>query len=329
MKNLKNVLKKKGIKAMFIILLLPIIVGGGYLISRPIQGVRISEHHRTDTLYLQISRLSKFDDYINGSDWKIPSLEWEFGCTSFFAPADKGSYYFGRNFDWRDSIPMVVKMIKSPGYDSISVVDASFFGIYSNRLIKLLPASILQQTVRMPMDGMNEKGLVVSGMYVGSMEMIDREDVPNLFSVEITRLALNYAATVNETIELWKQYDTVFPPGPPQHYLVADASGDAAVIEWYDGEMQVVRNYPTYAVATNHRLFLHENETAQACSRYDSVNTTLAANPEGISEELAFEILETTAQDITQWSCVYDIADKSVSIVFKGDFEEEVVSYRL
>lgn len=289
----------------------------------------ISENHRTDTLYLYISNLEKFDEYINGSDWEVPTLDWDFSCTSFIATTEEGNHIFGRNFDWKDSRPMVVRMDKSPGYDSLSVVDAGFFGIDSNFAIKLLPASILRHCIRMPMDGINEKGLVISGMVVNDMQMIDRPDIPNLYSVEFIRLALNYAATVNETIELWSQYDTVFPPGPPQHYLIADATGDSAVVEWYNNSMQVIRTDYPWQVATNHRLYVGENESTPACERFSGVNTTLTEQNGIISELEAFTMLETAAMEITQWSCVYNTETLTVKIKFKGNFEAKPVIYSL
>ncbi|MHA1648215.1 MAG: linear amide C-N hydrolase [Promethearchaeota archaeon] len=314
--------KRKTLIALGIIFGIIFSTFGGYFLVRRTQGVKIKTVSNSELLYLDISGLTKFDDYINGSDWEIPTLDWNLGCTSFFAPSIDQGYIFGRNFDWKESMPMVVHIHNSAGYDSLSMVDSGFFTLTEKWQIKLLPASILLQSARMPMDGINEKGLIISGMYVPDMEMIDRLNIQNLFSVEIIRLGLDYAKTVNETISLWEKYDTIYPPGPPQHYLVADANGDSAVIEWYDGEMQVIRPNTTWQAATNFREYNRTEDLSGFCDRYDTVNNTLSNSINGISVEEAFELLQNTSMDITQWSSVYCTENKSLSLILHGNYQD-------
>jgi hypothetical protein len=49
-------------------------------------------------------------------------------------------------------------------------------------------------------------------------------------------------------------YNIDFRGGPPIHYLIADRTGHAAVVEYKDGSMQVVRNEDPWLAATNFYL---------------------------------------------------------------------------
>ena len=106
----------------------------------------------------------------------------------------------------------------------------------------------------LPQDGMNEQGLGVSSMYVPCrIASIDPHKATiNIY--EVMRMMLDHAATVDEAIELVDDYNIYFP-GMCSHHLVVDANGDAAVLEYIDGEVVVVRNDEPWQVATYLELY--------------------------------------------------------------------------
>lgn len=53
-------------------------------------------------------------------------------------------------------------------------------------------------------------------------------------------LVLDKAATVEEAIELLKQYNIYFSGGIECHYLIADASGHSVIVEYVNQELCVV-----------------------------------------------------------------------------------------
>ena len=56
-----------------------------------------------------------------------------------------------------------------------------------------------------------------------------------LDSLEIIRLLLDNATEVDEALAFFDDYNIDWGSGPPVHYLIADASGDSAVVELIDG----------------------------------------------------------------------------------------------
>ena len=98
----------------------------------------------------------------------------------------------------------------------------------------------LEEAPYMPFDGMNEKGLVVT------MVAIPYADPPSdneksVGEIQVIRLLLDYAANIDEVIELLSGYNVVMAD-PPIHYLVADANGESMIIEFVDNEMRIYRS---------------------------------------------------------------------------------------
>jgi hypothetical protein len=103
--------------------------------------------------------------------------------------------------------------------------------------------------------------------------------------------------------------------GPPLHYLLADASGEAVLVEFYRGEMRVIPNQQPYHLATNFLISAAGNSPRGQCPRYDAMQETLAAEQGGLSFTGALQLLSTVSQDITQWSIVYDLTGLEVQVI--------------
>ncbi|MDQ3543460.1 MAG: carcinine hydrolase/isopenicillin-N N-acyltransferase family protein [Actinomycetota bacterium] len=67
------------------------------------------------------------------------------------------------------------------------------------------------------------------------------------------RLVLDNAATVEEAIGVLEQYNLDFTRAPALQYLIADAGGASAVVEFVDGEMVVIRAATSWQALTNFR----------------------------------------------------------------------------
>lgn len=84
-------------------------------------------------------------------------------------------------------------------------------------------------------------------------EYIYRTKVFILPTVAI-RLMLDYAKNVDEAIALLEKYN-VNMDLISIHFLLCDAAGNSAVIEFLDGKMQVLRSDKTWQTSTNfHKL---------------------------------------------------------------------------
>ena len=184
-------------------------------------------------------------------------------CTSFqAAKADGNGFWYGRNYDYFKNPTMVTLSHPKKGYASIAVSDMSHFG-YS---LEKLPASFMSRVsclaaIYAPVDGMNEKGLCTSIMALpkqASQQDTDKHDVGTTI---IMRLWLDRCATVQEALELLETVDVRHDAavGSGYHYMVADASGDCAVVEFdkEDGwKTMIVRKDPeaNHMLVTNHLL---------------------------------------------------------------------------
>jgi choloylglycine hydrolase len=86
-------------------------------------------------------------------------------------------------------------------------------------------------------------------------------------------------ATVKQAVAMIRAYTLPENHGAHVHLMLADASGDAAVVEWVDGEVKVIRRDGPVLFMTNH--LLSKPETAgPADNRYGRGSRILAGMKE-------------------------------------------------
>ena len=237
---------------------------------------------------------------------------------------------FGRNFDW-DPDPALLLFTDPPdGYASVSMVDLSYLGfgpssppdrVAEARRRLLLAAPLL------PFDGMNEPGLVVGMAQVDEARDDPGPDRPTVGSVRIIRLMLDQARTVAEAVAVMGRYHVDFSGGPPLHYLIADASGRSAVVEYVGGQMRVGWREVAWQAAVNFPLSGTPEQERQADPRYRTLSGELARG--GVRDwRQAMGLLERVAQPHTRWSVVYDTRDGEVHLVM-GQHYADVHSFHL
>ncbi|MBQ9309659.1 MAG: linear amide C-N hydrolase [Bacteroidales bacterium] len=256
-------------------------------------------------------------------------------CTSFqAAKADGSGFCYGRNYDYFKNPTMVTVSHPKKGYASIAVSDMSHFGY---RLDKL-PDTFVNKlsclaSVYAPVDGMNEKGLCTSIMALPKQASQQDTERPDVGTTIIMRLWLDRCATVDEALALLETVDVRHDAavGSGYHYMVADAAGDCAVVEFdkEDGwKTMIVRKDPKehFMLVTNHLLagkyYTTEpdetvgNPHSRSWWRYETAGTYLREHDGRLSLEQARECLALvhwkdfvwdngTVED-TQFSNVYD-----------------------
>ncbi len=164
-----------------------------------------------------------------------------FACTSFQAKNAEGDgYLFGRNYDFFKNPSLVLKAHPKNGYASISTCDLSHLGYNLDKLPEGVAAKALcLAAVYAPMDGMNEKGLCISIMALPKQAAWQDTGKPIAGTSIVMRLILDRCATVDEALELVANLDIRHDQtaGGGYHYLVADAQGNCAAIEFdlFDG----------------------------------------------------------------------------------------------
>lgn len=245
-------------------------------------------------------------------------------CSVLSAGTSEGRHLWGRNFDWTGSVPILVKCIPQNGYASISTCDfqnitASAEAVPEGIANKMLAIAALY----VPMDGINEAGLCVADLEVneGGMVTVDTER-PDLTITTAIRLLLNRAATVDEAVELLRQYDIHASGGISHHLAISDADGKSVSVEFADGEMAVVDTN----VLTNFNLANGDLDAGgeSAKERYELLRSIDLESQGILTKEQIREALSQVSQSkgewTTQWSIVYEQDTLSANYYFDGDY---------
>ncbi|MBA7525632.1 hypothetical protein ES705_17785 [subsurface metagenome] len=274
-----------------------------------------------------------FDDYINnpGTSQESPSqAEFEFGCTCISILDPKNNSLFGRNFDWYDGGKLILFTQPENGYKSISMVDLFSLKYYSGLDIDQISSSEYWRLAFSTFDGMNECGVAVGCLVSPGMITSDDPAKQDLDSLEFMRLALDYAQNVSEVIDLWENFNMDYGSGPDLHYMVADAQGNSAVIEWINGEMEVITNTQPWQVVTNFRIYNATEQDQLTCWRFSLANETL----NDIGDTMNSSQLMNTLSDVSQvgstkWSNVYDLIDLKAYITLDRNYNEDPYIFTL
>ncbi|WP_440099190.1 carcinine hydrolase/isopenicillin-N N-acyltransferase family protein [Streptosporangium sp. H16] len=270
-----------------------------------------------------IGSLRKIDDlplyemtYHGSYDLEAPLGEEElagradgWACSLFALGGDRP--LFGRNFDWDPNPALIVHADPPDGYASVSVVD--LFHLIGGSAPPDLSAAPdrrrMAHAVLAPYDGVNEKGLAI-GMATSPEGGLPARspDRPDITSVRVIRMMLDQAATVDEALAIMRRYDVDFTIGPQIHYLIADAAGGSAVVEYAGGRLNVIDD----RMLTNFGM----TGTSAAQRRADHRYRTLAEGlPATRDWRDAMGLLRRVAQPHTRWSVVYDLTDATARVV--------------
>ena len=236
---------------------------------------------------------------------------------------DPSDRLFGRNFDWRYS-PALLLFTDRPaagGYASVSMVDIAYLG-FDDRSVDLTTLPLAERRGLLeapfwPFDGMNEAGVAVGMAAVPSADERHDPGKPTVDSLEVMRAILDRAGSVDEAVAILGQYNIDWEGGPPLHYLVADRSGRAALVEYHGGQTVVLPNAGPWHAATNFTRSTITGDAAGQCHRYDTLVRRLTCAGGALAPRDALGLLQAVAQteSATQWSVVYDMSTGQVDVV--------------
>jgi len=249
----------------------------------------------------------------------------EWACTCFAAFSEKGDLVFGRNFDWYVHPALILFTDPPGGYASVSMVDISYLG-YGVEEPSGAEREGLLDAPYFPFDGLNEHGLAIGIMAVSDADGGEDPDKVTIGSLHAVRLMLDYARDVDEAISLLRNYNVEFDGGPPLHYLIADSSGNSAVVEFIGGEANALRNSEPWQVATNFVISGTAPESrGSLCSRYRRAYEVLEEANGDISPEEAMALLGDISQSgdfPTIWSVVYDMSSGDSQVAVGRQYDE-------
>lgn len=169
---------------------------------------------------------------------KMKIKESNIGCSSFTAQTKDGKRVFGRNYDFAKTNTCIVFTDKTKKkHATISTVDLQFLGMDTGKNVEGLMNKITCLAAPYaPLDGINDAG-VSCGIYMtyqGEKTVATNQntDKPDFTSTTMLRMILDYADNVDEAVKIAQSYDLHDSANTSYHYMVADASGKSAILEW-------------------------------------------------------------------------------------------------
>ncbi len=240
------------------------------------------------------------------------------GCSAFWARTPEGSVIVGKNLDWKKDPALLLQTRPENGYASLSMVNLSFcdlFGLHSvNHSLLLSPY--------VPMDGMNEKGLIVSMLSVQNRcgyPMAPEKSTVGDFN--IIRIVLDRCRTVDEAITEFTRYN-IRQSGPlPIHYFLSDEL-EHCVVELFDGEVRVLKSAGCGCL-TNFLKLDQRNfqENRRLCARYRAMEKELEAKSGVLTMREAKGLLRAVsvhkpdyAVPSTIWSLLFTPEERRIRI---------------
>lgn len=249
-----------------------------------------------------------------------------FACSTFLLSRD-GRHVFGRNYDWISGNGMVV--VNARGLTKTSYVGEGEKAVTWTS--KCGSISFNQFGKEFPHGGMNEKGLVVELMWLEGTTYPKADSRGALNELQWIQYQLDNSASVQDVIASHKTIRISQKDAVPLHYLVADAMGNAATIEFIKGEMvvhqdkelpfPVLTNTP-YAEALGQlkaKSVTGDNSVERFAKACNMVQKFRQSTTKEDPVDYAFSILDNVAQgDFTKWRIVYDITNREIYFLTAG-----------
>ena len=258
--------------------------------------------------------------------YEAPVGSYREGCSVLSAWGPDG-HLWGRNYDWSGTVPIIVRHIPEDGYASLSTCDFSHITMSS----KTYPDGMVNKMLAIaalyvPLDGVNEMGLCVADLEVNEGGMPDPDtDKPDLTVTTAIRLLLNKASTVDQALELLKQYD-IHPSGGISHHIaISDSGGKSVSVEFTEDGFTAVNT----DVVTNFNL-ANGNTAAGgegAEQRYNSLMDFFLGSQSATAERVKnamSHVAQTSGTQATQWSMVFNQSEPFVTWYFMGEFERGI-----
>lgn len=294
--------------------------------------------------------------------------ESEIACSSFTAATSDGDRVFGRNYDFKMTNTCIVHTNPGHGrHSSVSTVDLEFISIDNETGINgMLDKILCLAAPYVPLDGMNDAG-VSCGIYMtyqgkDTVATNQQTSKPDITSTTMLRMILDYADSVEEAIELVSRYDLHDSASTSYHYMVADATGRSAILEWVagtdltdnDGSKRVLKvTYNTddaamgtdaYQCVTNFIVapdYYDSDEDKLGFDRYEFLRTSLSStNGIAADDNAAMELLSGVGRRhwnnddsnaVTVHSVIYNLTDLTMIWVSNEHYGEDAftVTYHL
>ena len=257
-------------------------------------------------------------------------------CTTFCVRGPEG-LVFGRNYDYAFGEGMV--LVNARGVDKVSLLERN----QARWTSKYGSVTFNQYGRDNPMGGVNERGFVVELMEMQDTKYPAPDSRPQLGSLEWIQYLLDGFGSVDEALAGAKRVR--IGTNTPLHFLLADASGDTAVVEFLHGRMIVRRGETLPARVLANTPYDEDLDYASKSpmqgalprglegsrERFARASRSVKAfesNPGSSAVDRSFEILDEVAQPgHTQWQVVYDLPRATIHYRTTTNRERRKIGY--
>ena len=201
--------------------------------------------------------------------------EIDLGCSVFFCHNKNNSTIIGKNNDWKKDPILLLKTTPEEGYASLSMVNLNFCDLFQLNSFEhnLLLAPYV------PLDGMNEMGLVVTTLSVqGESEYPKKPDQLSVGDFNIIRIILDTCSNIDEAIAVFDQYNMMQTGPLPIHILIADRR-ESCIVEFFDGKMHIKREQELNYLTNFLKLKSSDYDNQRnICSRFQALERRFKSN---------------------------------------------------
>ncbi len=177
---------------------------------------------------------------------------------------------------------------------------------------------------------MNDQGLALTHAVVPASRTPYDPDKPH-FRHNFLEKIVSECATVKQALAMIRAYTLPQDHNAHVHLMLADTSGDSAVIEWADGEVKVIPRRGPTQLMTNFLLSQPETATGEK-SRYARGSRMLAEVKEASVETLLPVLKEISVygrvrgEEVgTVQSTIWDLKARKLYLYYKRDFDHPLV----
>ena len=172
-----------------------------------------------------------------------------------------------------------------------------------------------------PLEGMNSQGLFmgVTGVHAENFSPRNPDNSPiRLDELGAIRFVLERASTAQKAVAILEQAEIVphdIEPYVRMQYLIVDQHGEFCVIAGQEQTAVKKLDAVTFATITNFPLSLRDKVV---CDRFSTLQRTL---PHLINELEALALVKAVSTELTVYSCLYSLNQKTVKICIERDFQ--------
>ena len=267
---------------------------------------------------------------------------------SVFTFRDQGNNRFlARNYDYKTNPVMILVTAPKDAYKSISAVNMNLIGFNNERLPQRMDVKTFAAPY-FPTDGVNEKGVSAAVLQVNYARKQKSGSRTPIGVFAAVRLILDHADTVDNAIALIDQYNLYFDPAFMAQFVIADSTGQSALVEFVNGKMYVIKSDKPYQIAANfnnmeeefdkdgyvfpdlYKKWLDESKVGAyeadkaGYVRYDFMYDSLYNSSGILSLDEGFELLENVASpDNLQYSVIYNLSTCEAVILTDNDWDKK------